>query len=66
MWWLDKKELPPADALEEGYEPDSAEMPDSKTYSMHMKRKRRTAMLKKILEDAGYDDMAKSINIRED
>ncbi len=50
---------------EEG-EPASAEMPDAAHgFSIELKRKRRTSMLKNMLMNAGYGDLAKMINVKE-
>ncbi len=50
----------------EGEEPASFETPDaSHGFSIGLKRKRRSVMLKNMLVDAGYGDLAKMINIKE-
>ncbi len=52
--------------IDEEYEPDEAEMPDAQHgFSIQLKKKRRTAMLKHMLADSGYGDLAKMINIKE-
>lgn len=45
---------------------DEPEMPDAPGgFRMQLKKKRRTAMLRKMLADAGYGDLAKMMNIKE-
>ena len=52
--------------VDDDYEPAEHEMPDEQHgFSIQLKKKRRTAMLKHMLSDAGYDDLAKMINIKE-
>ncbi len=52
--------------FDEGMEPDSAEAPDTAHgFTIGLKRKRRSVMLKNMLVDAGYNDLAKMINIKE-
>ncbi len=66
----DKRRQEFADASSPVYEgePDSdgAEMPDDPHgFEIGMRRKRRTTMLKKMLADAGYNDLSKMISIKE-
>lgn len=50
------------DAAPEAAEYDPAEGP---TFAMGLKKKRRTAMLKQMLANEGYSDLAKMISIKE-
>lgn len=44
----------------------TAEAPDSQGgYQMVLRQKRRAAMLKQMLSDAGYEDLMKMVNLRE-
>ncbi len=55
----------PVDA-DASQEPASYDMPDDPHgFSMGLKRKRRAVMMKNMLVDAGYGDLAKTINIKE-
>ncbi len=47
-------------------EPAAAEAPDAAHgFSIELKRKRRTSMLKNMLMNAGYGDLAKMLNVKE-
>lgn len=47
-------------------EPASYEQPDAAHgFSIELKRKRRTSMLKNMLMNAGYGDLAKMLNVKE-
>lgn len=55
------------DRLEEpegGFEQDDVETPeDRQVYQLKLKKKRNQMMLKKMLEEQGYSDLAKMVNI---
>ncbi len=56
----------PADLTMVDEDPASAEMPDAPHgFTVALRRKRRTAMMKKMLSDMGYGDLAKMINVKE-
>lgn len=56
-------------AHESIYQPPHYEdMPDhdSPTFTVMLRKKRRTALMRQILQDGGYSDLAKMIRIKED
>lgn len=51
--------------FETAEEPAEYDAPDANGFTLSLKRKRRSTMLKNMLNGAGYGDLAKMINIKE-
>jgi hypothetical protein len=60
---LSPNERPPEEALREDLSPERGADPGG--FELVMRRKRRAALLKAMLESQGYDDLARMAGIRE-
>lgn len=66
---LGAEEAPPAADELEGFDQaeysPSADVPRRLGYDMALKKKRQTALLRRMLENAGMTDLARNVNIRQ-